>query len=125
MIPALNVSELMLRADVVEAVGKGEFHIYAVRTVDEGIEILSGKRAGRWVPRRGFEHNSMHELVDRGLRHFHDCLRDAEDGAREPEPKKKEKVKAKPTNDKAPKRRRRKPEQRRSRQHASRARRTR
>jgi ATP-dependent Lon protease len=80
MIPAINVPELMLRADVVEAAEKGRFHIYAVATIDEGIEVLSGKPAGRWLPPRGYEQNTMHYMVDQGLRHFHDRLRDAEDG---------------------------------------------
>jgi lon-related putative ATP-dependent protease len=83
MIPVLNTPELMLRRDVVDAVKKNKFHVYAVRTVDEGIEVLTNRRAGQWIPRRGFELNSMHELVDRGLRHYHDRLRDAEDGSTE------------------------------------------
>ena len=47
LIPAQNVKELMLREDVYEAVQKNRFHLYAVRTVDEGIEILTGVKAGR------------------------------------------------------------------------------
>ena len=46
LIPAVNVSRLMLKAEVVEAVEKGTFSIYAVRNVDEGIEILTGVSAG-------------------------------------------------------------------------------
>ena len=46
IIPAKNVKNLMLREDVVEAVREGKFHIYAVETVDEGIEILTGVEAG-------------------------------------------------------------------------------
>jgi len=46
MIPALNIKNLMLRPDVVEAVQQGRFHIYAVATIDEGIEILTGVPAG-------------------------------------------------------------------------------
>jgi len=46
MIPAQNVRNLMLRQDVVEAVRQGAFHIYAVRAIDEGIEILTGMPAG-------------------------------------------------------------------------------
>ncbi len=46
LIPRANVQHLMLRADVVEAVGKGQFHIWAVETIDEGIEILTGLPAG-------------------------------------------------------------------------------
>ena len=47
MIPVQNVKNLMLRQDVVEAVRQGKFHIYAVSTIDEGIEILTGMPAGR------------------------------------------------------------------------------
>ncbi|MEA3407647.1 MAG: AAA family ATPase [Chloroflexota bacterium] len=46
LIPASNVKNLMLRQDVRDAVEAGNFHIYAVETVDEGIEILTGVPAG-------------------------------------------------------------------------------
>ena len=46
LIPALNVRHLMLRGDVVEAAAQGKFHIYAVETIDQGIELLTGAPAG-------------------------------------------------------------------------------
>ncbi len=46
LVPAANVKHLMLRADVVEAARAGRFHVYAVETVDQGIEILTGVPAG-------------------------------------------------------------------------------
>ncbi len=46
LIPAANVRNLILRADVVQAVEDGRFHIYPVQTIDQGIELLSGLRAG-------------------------------------------------------------------------------
>jgi lon-related putative ATP-dependent protease len=46
LIPASNMKHLMLRRDIVEAVEENRFHIYAVETVDQGIEILTGKPAG-------------------------------------------------------------------------------
>jgi lon-related putative ATP-dependent protease len=46
LIPASNVQHLMLRHDVVEAVQAGQFHVYPVETVDQGIEILTGLPAG-------------------------------------------------------------------------------
>lgn len=46
IIPATTVHNLMLSPEVVEAVNKKQFHIYAVETIDEGMEILSGKKAG-------------------------------------------------------------------------------
>jgi len=47
MIPQSNVKDLMLRKDVVRAVEEGKFSIYAVKTIDEGIEIMTGKEAGK------------------------------------------------------------------------------
>jgi predicted ATP-dependent protease len=46
MIPTKNLENLMLRDDVIEAVKKGKFHIWAVSTIDEGIEVLTGIKAG-------------------------------------------------------------------------------
>jgi predicted ATP-dependent protease len=46
VIPADNVRHLTLRSDVVEAVRQGQFHIYAVETIDQGIELLTGVAAG-------------------------------------------------------------------------------
>ena len=46
IIPRQNVADLMLRDEVVNAVRDGRFHVWAVRHVDEGIEILTGAVAG-------------------------------------------------------------------------------
>jgi predicted ATP-dependent protease len=46
LIPASNVKHLMLRQDVVEATAAGQFHIYPIETIDQGIEILTGLSAG-------------------------------------------------------------------------------
>ena len=46
MIPESNIKDLMLRKDVVAAVRKGKFHVYSAKTINEGIEILTGKNAG-------------------------------------------------------------------------------
>src|SRR6202522_798591 len=47
MIPAENIEDLMLREDVIDAVRDGNFHILPISTVEQGIEILTGVRAGR------------------------------------------------------------------------------
>ena len=47
IMPMANVRNLMLRRDVVDAVRKKRFHVYRVSTVEEGVEILTGVRAGR------------------------------------------------------------------------------
>ncbi|WP_417831330.1 AAA family ATPase [Terasakiella sp.] len=46
LIPQDNVKHLMLRADVVDACDRGDFHIYPVETIDQGIELLTGIKAG-------------------------------------------------------------------------------
>jgi predicted ATP-dependent protease len=46
LIPETNVKNLMLRSDVVEAVSAGQFQIYPIAHVDEGIELLTGLPAG-------------------------------------------------------------------------------
>ncbi|MCU0502255.1 MAG: hypothetical protein MUC51_10905, partial [Anaerolineae bacterium] len=50
IVPAANVPNLMLREDVADAVAAGQFHIYPVRTIDEGIELLTGIPAGERAP---------------------------------------------------------------------------
>ncbi len=47
LIPASNVKHLMLRRDIVTATQDGDFHIYPIETVDEGIELLTGQPAGK------------------------------------------------------------------------------
>ena len=42
MIPASNVSNLMLRQEVIDAVACGQFHIWSVISIEEGIEVLTG-----------------------------------------------------------------------------------
>jgi len=68
IIPHQNVPDLMLRHDVVEAVQKGEFHIYAVHSIDEGIELLTGRPAGMLKKDGTFEpKNSIFALADAKL----------------------------------------------------------
>ena len=52
MIPDSNVQNLMLKEEVVDAVKAGKFNIYSVKTIDEGIEVLTGTKAGTAASRR-------------------------------------------------------------------------
>lgn len=61
-IPRGNVQNLVLRADVIEAVAAGRFHIWAVDTVDQGIELLTGMVAGNLNAEGTF-----HQRVDQRL----------------------------------------------------------
>ncbi len=76
MIPETNRKDLMLRKDVVEAVKKGDFHIYPVSTVDEGIEILTGAHAGKRKKDGTYSKDSVNDLVDRRLRELAQGLKD-------------------------------------------------
>lgn len=67
IIPIQNVKDLMLRADVIEAVKKREFHIYPIERVEEGIEILTGVLAGTRT-RTGYEKNSVFDLVEKKIK---------------------------------------------------------
>ena len=79
MIPATNVKDLMLRTDVVEAVKKGNFKIYAVKTIDEGIEILTGKKAGVRNATGHYTKGSINYLVDEKLRSLAQGLKEFAD----------------------------------------------
>ncbi len=68
IIPASNVKDLMLRLDVIDAVKKGAFHVYAVKTIDEGIEILTGKKAGAKTATGPYTKGSINALVDEKLK---------------------------------------------------------
>jgi len=63
LIPAANRDNLMLREDVVSAVREGRFQIYFVRSVDEGIEILTGIPAGERGPDGKFPEETIHGRV--------------------------------------------------------------
>ncbi|MDP6668957.1 MAG: AAA family ATPase [Candidatus Krumholzibacteria bacterium] len=67
IIPASNADRLMLSKEVVEAARKGEFHVWSIRTVDEGMEILTGFPAGRQRKNGSWTPGSVNDLVDRRL----------------------------------------------------------
>jgi predicted ATP-dependent protease len=70
LIPMQNVNDLMLRHDVVEAVRQGKFHIYGIARVEEGIQILTGKKAGTRLRNGRFEPGSINALVDSRLTEY-------------------------------------------------------
>ena len=79
IIPQQNVNDLMLRDDVVAAVAKGKFHIYAIDKIEQGIEILTGAPVGRRRKDGSYTPDSIFARVDsrldeiaQGLRRFSD-----------------------------------------------------
>ena len=67
IIPRGNLENLMLKPELVEAVREGKFHIWAVQTIDEGIEILMGRPAGSRLKSGSFSKDSVHDLVDKRI----------------------------------------------------------
>jgi predicted ATP-dependent protease len=65
MIPASNIDNLMLKEEVVEAVKEGKFHIYAVKIIDEGIEVLTGVKAGQKDANGNFPEGTVNALVNK------------------------------------------------------------
>lgn len=68
IIPEKNVDNLMLSREVIEAVEQGRFHIWSIKNIDEGIELLTGQKAGRRLKNGKFEKGSVYEKVERRLR---------------------------------------------------------
>jgi predicted ATP-dependent protease len=67
LIPATNVRHLMLRPEVVGAVARGEFHVWAVRSVDEGIALLTGVPAGERQADGSYPPGTVHARVQERL----------------------------------------------------------
>jgi len=67
MIPRSNVQHLMLNEELVEAVRQGRFHIYPVSTIDEGIEVLTGVKAGQLSGDGTYEPGTVHYRANKRL----------------------------------------------------------
>jgi len=75
MMPESNVKDLMLRKDVVKAVKEGKFHIYTVKTIDEGIEVLTDKKAGEKQSDGSFPKGTINYLVNEKLKELAEGLK--------------------------------------------------
>ena len=74
IIPAANVRDLMLKVEVVDAVRQGTFHIWPVATIEQGIEILTGKKAGVRKKDGTYPKGSIYALVDERLRNLAESM---------------------------------------------------
>ncbi len=70
MIPIQNVKNLNLNNEVVEAVKSGKFHIYAISSIEEGIEVLTGVPAGRKDKDGNFPAGSINYLAYEKLKKY-------------------------------------------------------
>lgn len=70
LIPKANVDHLMLRQDVVDMVADGKFRVIPVSTIDQGIEILTGLRAGKRGRNGTFPKDTLNARVEARLQEF-------------------------------------------------------
>lgn len=70
IMPIQNVRNLNLSDEIIESVKKGEFHVYAVKTIEEGIEILTGVPAGKKDKNGNFPAGTIYYLAYEKLKKF-------------------------------------------------------
>jgi lon-related putative ATP-dependent protease len=85
LIPRSNAANLVLREDVVEAVRRGGFHVWTADTVDDGIELLTGAKAGARDAGGRFPEGTVGALVEQTLRRFAERLRELSPAGGAPE----------------------------------------
>jgi len=74
LIPTSNMRHLMLRDEVVDAVAEGRFHIYAVSTIEEGIELLTGMSPGERDQEGDYPEDSLYGLVQARLNRYAEAM---------------------------------------------------
>jgi predicted ATP-dependent protease len=70
ILPPQNIDDLMLREDVIEAIAAGQFHLYPVATIDDGLPILTGVAAGQRCTDTWYPPDAVNGRVDAQLRRF-------------------------------------------------------
>lgn len=89
LIPKTNVRNLMLSKEIVDAAAAGKFSIYPVANIEQGIELLTGVRAGKRMKNGKFSADSVFARVEEKLKSFHTPdKKDAQNGKTESPSKK-------------------------------------
>lgn len=91
IIPRQNMQHLMLRQDVIDAVESGQFHVHAIDTIDQALEILMARPVGTLDKKGRYSKNSIYAAVMEQLEYWQ-AIEDGE-AVEEDEPKKKKKRK--------------------------------
>jgi predicted ATP-dependent protease len=78
MIPKANERHLMLNGEVMEAVAAGLFHVWSVETIEQGIEILTGMKAGERDKHGEFPKKTIFHLADKRLAEMAERMKEQE-----------------------------------------------
>lgn len=70
LIPHSNIKNLMLKDEVIKEVEAENFSIYGIKTIDEGIEVLTGKKSGKRGKTRKFPKDTINFLIDERIKDF-------------------------------------------------------
>jgi len=79
IIPVQNVKDLMLKDELIDAVKKGEFHIYPASAVEDAVHILTGIKAGKQMANGSYEANTVFGVVERKLREMRKLVKPSGD----------------------------------------------
>jgi lon-related putative ATP-dependent protease len=77
IIPETNVNDLMLKTKVVEAVREGRFHIYPINHVEQGLELLTGKKAGKKKKDGIYPKNSLNFMIEERLTRLNEISKES------------------------------------------------
>ena len=78
IIPKANVRDLNLKQEVVDSVRDGRFHVWSIETVEEGIELLTGMKAGKADEKGNYPEGTLFYLVDEKLKHLSELAKKEE-----------------------------------------------
>jgi predicted ATP-dependent protease len=81
VLPAANLQNLMLREDILEAVEEGEFHIFAVSTIDEAMELMTDEAAGSKDEAGDYPPGSINQRALASLKQLGENLRHSGESA--------------------------------------------
>jgi len=87
VIPEQNRRNLMLKKEIQQAVEEGKFHIYSIKNIDEGLEILSGLKAGRKKKDGSYTNGSFNDKVLDKLKEFNETMKEQKSEQEKPKNK--------------------------------------
>ncbi len=89
IVPAKNMINLMLKREIIDAVTDGKFHIYAIDSIEDGIETLTGMPPGELQPDGNYPEGTLNFIVSQKLQELAKALKEKKEKEEEEEEKKK------------------------------------